>query len=590
MLKRALSLVTVPNTGLAFISLMFLLPFINMHYAYPIPSFYAEWIAGALGLAAAATLLHQASPSITNIPQVSLVFVLLSAIVAVQWMTGMLHSTQYALLITSYLAWAFLLTVTGSCLRQEIGWEKLTTVLAWSLVVAGFINAGILVLQIVVRTGGTIPFLPDVTEYGTMSQLNHYASFTTLATISLIYLFIKGRFSPAFFTLTLILFLTMLSFSGSRSAWLYLIAIIILAFFMQAKSIQPSEESSATRNLLRIALLTLPAFALVQLFIYYVAPDDLVNLTTERLANGVIADTPSARLHIWYDSLRLFLKSPWLGIGADAMKAETFLLIDTPTAMASKHIFEHAHNLFLHLLAEMGAGAFLTVLAGIVIWIRGFKWQAFNLETWWLLAMLAVLSIHSMLEYPLWFAYFLGIAAILLGAGDEKFVSLSSHKRIKVITPEFSAKLVRSALAMIVLLGTINLGTMLIANMKLENALRQTENTAASQQKENLDWVYRYSLLSPYAELMYALSMVVDRNDIDHQVSLNQSALRFRPLRKIAYQHVLLLKLKGDVTNARKLLSRTLIVYPYDTKYLELYIPLQYRQEFLDVLSDVNPA
>jgi hypothetical protein len=89
---------------------------------------------------------------------------------------------------------------------------------------------------------------------------------------------------------------------------------------------------------------------------------------------------------------------------------------------------------------------------------------------------------------------------------------------------------------------------------------------------------------------MYALSMVVDRNDIDHQILLNQSAIRFRPLRKIAYQHVLLLKLKGDVTNARKLLSRTLIVYPYNAKYLELYIPLQYRQEFLDVLSEVNPT
>lgn len=588
MLKRTISFVNASNTGLAFISLMFLLPFINMHYAYPIPSFYAEWIAGVLGLAAAATLLHPASPDITKIPQISLVFLLLSVIVAVQWMMGMLHSAQYALLIISYLTWAFLLAATGSRLRHTIGWEKLITVLAWSLFIAGIINAGLLILQIVVRTGGTIPFLPYSAEYGTMSQPNHYANFTTLATISLIYLHTKGRFSSVFFALLLILFLTMLSFSGSRSAWLYLMAIVVLAFFIPAKTDKPNQVSLSPRNLLRITLFTLPAFALVQLLVYYVAPDDLVNLTTERLTYGVMAETPSARLHIWYDSLRLFLQSPWLGIGADAMKAETFLLLDAPTAMASHHIFEHAHNLFLHLLAEMGIGAFLIVLAGLVAWIRAFKWRALNLETWWLLAMLAILGIHSMLEYPLWFAYFLGIAAILLGAGDEKLVSLSLHKITKRVSTELSAKSIRIGLAILVLLGTINLGTMLIANMKLENALQQSGNTVAS--KQNLDWVDRYSLLSSYAELIYALSMVVDHNEIDHQFLLNQSTLRFRPLRKIAYQHVLLLMLKGDAANAKKLLSRTLIVYPYDTKYLDLYIPLQYRQAFLDLLSQANPT
>jgi O-antigen ligase len=152
-------------------------------------------------------------------------------------------------------------------------------------------------------------------------------------------------------------------------------------------------------------------------FTNYVAPDGLFNLTTDRIVNGINIDTPSARLQIWYDSLRLFWQSPWLGIGAGKMNAESFLLLDTPSAMAYKSIFEHAHNLFLHLLTEMGIGAFLITLTCMAIWFRRFKWYDLNLETWWLITLLTILGIHSMLEYPLWYAYFLGVASILLGAG-----------------------------------------------------------------------------------------------------------------------------------------------------------------------------
>jgi O-antigen ligase len=559
-----------------------------MYHRLPIPSFYAEWLAGILGLAAMAILLIPASLHNIKVPQISLVFLLLSGIITIQWIIGILHSAQYTLLILSYLIWAFLLTLVGSHFRQEIGWERLTSALAWPLVIAGIINGGIVVLQIVDRTGGTILFLPYLPDYGAIAQANHFADFTALSTISLIYLYAKGRFSIGFLILILIWFLMMLAFSGSRSSWLYLIAIAALAFLMRTNTLKSNNESPATSSLLLITLLTLPVFALIQLFTYYIAPDDLVRLTTSRLVDGAVADTPSARLHVWYDSLRLFLQSPWLGTGVGSMKAKTFLLLDTPTAMASKHIFEHAHNLFLHLLTEMGIGGFLIVISGFIGWILAFKWRELNLETWWLIGLLAVLGIHSMLEYPLWYAYFLGIAAILLGAGDEKLLAIN----LQIITKKFSKKLslARLGLVIVLLLGAVNLSTMLVANLKLEDTLSQLESADTNKQKESLAWVKNYSLLSPYAELIHAISTVVDHNDIDNQILLNQSAMNFSPLRKIAYQHVLLLELQRDHAGAKRLLERTLIVYPYDNKYLNMYIPFQYRQEFLKVLSEVSHA
>jgi O-antigen ligase len=590
MLKRIFCTISTLNISLIFIGLMFLLPFVNLRHQLPIPNFYAEWMAATLGLVAVIPLLcaafwHTTQTSFKRtsleIPQISLVLLGLVAILCVQCVLGMLHSTQYALLVLSYLTWAFLLVVLGSYLRRKLGWEKLVSTLAWSLLVAGIINIGIVTLQFVTRTGGAIPFLPNFSGYGTLSQANHFADFTALATASLIYLYAKGRFSLSFFVLMLLCMLMMLSFSGSRSAWLYLAALTVFAVIMQENTKKQGTNSTAIRSIFHMSLLLIPAFILVQLSIYYIVPDELVNLPTERLVDAANVSTASARLQIWHDSLRLFLQSPWLGVGTGAMRAESFLLLDKPSSMAFNHVFEHAHNLFIHLLTEMGIGAFLMVLIGLAAWIRAFKWREIGLETWWLISLLSVLCIHSMLEYPLWFTYFLGIAAVLLGAGDEKLVSIQ--------LPRIANIFAGWGLVVVLLLGLANLSTLLIANIKLENWVQKFARENVNERVQ-LGWVSQHSLLSPYTDLLYAMSMTVNANDIDDKVRLSQSAMRFKPLRKIAYQHVLLLILQGNHANAKKLLNRTLIAYPGNFKGVLEAIPLKYRQDYLHVLSEVRPT
>lgn len=569
---------------------MFLAPFITTSHQLPVPSFHTEWVAALLGILATYPLLSTAYSKNIQIPQISLVFIGLVVILGIQWALGMLHSSQYALLILSYFVWAFLLVLLGSYLRRKLGWDKLATTLAWFLVIAGIINTGIVVLQFVTLTGGVIPFLPNFSSYGALSQPNHFADFTALATASLIYLYAKKRFSLSSFTLMLICFLMTLSFSGSRSSWLYLAAITACAALMQSNAVKQHRNTTVTRSLLRVGILLLPLFAVVQLFIYYVIPNELINLPTERLVDAASASTSSARLHIWYDSLRLFLQSPWLGIGAGAMRAESFKLLDNPTAMSFNLVFEHAHNIFLQLLTEMGIGAFLIILTGSITWFRSFKWRELNLETWWLISLLAVLSIHSMLEYPLWFTYFLGIAAILLGAGSEKFVSFNLPKSVGgFFTHQVGSTSVRILLTTAFIMGAANLGILIIANTKLENWVQQWATNDLARQDKELDWATQHSLLSPYAELLSVMSMNINATNIDQKVALSASILRFKPLRKITYQHALLLELKGDHVNAVKQLNRSLIAYPTDVKDILGFVPLEYQQRYLELLYEVRP-
>lgn len=584
MSKRIFGSIQASSISLIFIGLMFLLPFISMHHEQPITPFYAEWIAAAMGLAAIFPLLGNASwrsmQSGLKIPQVSLIFTGLTVILCVQWELGMLHSTQYALLLLSYFTWAFSLALLGSYLRRELGWEKLVSTLAWCLVIAGIINIGIVVLQFVMRTGGVIPFLPNLPSFGALSQQNHFADFCALATASLIYLYAKGRFSTSFFYLMLIGFVFSLSFSGSRSVWLYLIALTILLAILQTKSVKQGTNSIAARRAYLAGLFLLPAFILVQIFVHYVIPNELVALPTERLLDGVTASTASIRIQFWYDSFRIFLQSPWLGVGAGKLIANTLLLLDTPAAMASKRVFEHAHNLFLHLLAEMGIGGFLIVFVGLWSWIKSFKWRALNLEAWWLISLLAILSIHSMLEYPLWFTFFLGIAAVLLGAGDEKLITINLTK----VTSKFA----RTGLAILLIIGVVNLGTMLVANAKLENWIQKLANENVSDQPQ-LDWVQQYSLLSPYGELMQAATMDINANHIQEEFLLNQSVMNFRPFPTIAYQQALLLQLKDQHADAVKQLNRALLAYPGKFNSALENTPPKYRQNYLDLISEVQP-
>lgn len=521
-----------------------------------------------------------------HIPQISLVFLGLAAILGIQWASGMLHSAQYALLVLSYLSWAFLLTLLGSHLRRQLGWNMLVNTLAFFLVIAGIIDGGMMVLQIVTRTGGFIPFMPHLPSFGPFSQANHFADFTALATASLIYLYAKGRFSTTFFTLMLTWFLLMMAVSGSRSSWLYLTALASMALVMQIIASKQHRNSTTTRTVLYACLAALPLFALVHVFTHHIAPAGLFDLTTDRIVNGINIDTPSARIQIWYDSFRLFWQSPWLGIGAGNINSASFLLLDNPAAMSFKSIFEHAHNLFLHLLTEMGIGAFLIVLTGLTVWLRKFQWRELNPETWWLVSLLAILGIHSMLEYPLWYAYFLGIAAILLGAGDEKIININ----LFLISNRLLTKFVHSGLAIIWLLGAFNLGTMLIAHMALTDAIYQAAKKDESTLRKELGWIDRYTLLSPYAELLYAVTMKIDHSDISRQIALNQSAINFRPFSKICYQQVVLLKLSGDDVNAKKLLKRTLMVYPANAAIVAKSMSAEYRNVFLSVLNEVDPA
>ncbi|MGY4831778.1 Wzy polymerase domain-containing protein [Sphaerotilaceae bacterium SBD11-9] len=139
------------------------------------------------------------------------------------------------------------------------------------------------------------------------------------------------------------------------------------------------------------------------------------------------SDISSSRFGIWRNALSLIAAYPLTGVGWGQF-AQAWAL--TPFPDRPRAAFDNAHNLPLHFMVELGVPLAVLVLTMLLVPL----WRARRAMSYELLgedafkarcvfAMLALLGIHSLLEYPLWFSFFLLPAAFLFG----QFVQLGAR-------------------------------------------------------------------------------------------------------------------------------------------------------------------
>jgi hypothetical protein len=218
-------------------------------------------------------------------------------------------------------------------------------------------------------------------------------------------------------------------------------------------------------------------------------------------------------------------------------------------------LFNHSHNIVLQLLAETGIAGTLIIVGAVLAWLAGLRRVRFDLQWWWLLALLAVIGIHSLLEYPLWYAYFLGPAALLLGLGAQRSLSV-----------RFSGA-ARAAVALVLLVGCVNLIAVIPAYRDFERLVFSAGSRAPQPSSDEafaqaLMTLHSEPLLRPYVELAIAYGVTVDRERLGDKLALVTRAMHFVPVEVLVYRQALLLALAGDAAAAREQLERSLRAYP----------------------------
>jgi O-antigen ligase len=116
---------------------------------------------------------------------------------------------------------------------------------------------------------------------------------------------------------------------------------------------------------------------------------------------------------LWANVLELVSQRPWGGWGWGNLKFAHFMQPYAGERFCE--ILDNAHNLPLHLAVELGLPAALLIcgaLGAVVLHQRPWRDTAPERQLAW--AALAVLALHSLLEYPLWYGPF-QMAALLCG-------------------------------------------------------------------------------------------------------------------------------------------------------------------------------
>ncbi|PKO26247.1 MAG: hypothetical protein CVU35_00415 [Betaproteobacteria bacterium HGW-Betaproteobacteria-8] len=589
MFNRIANRLLSPTTSLFFIGLMMSLPFVYPGHGLPIPGFYSEWLAGGLGLLALLPLLKRESWQPLEIPRITLIFPGFIALVFIQWLLGMLHSSQYALMAASYLVWAFFLAILGNHLRRQLGWEQIITTLSWFVLAGGLLNGLIALLQLLTQNVMVVALLSEAHGYGVFAKASYFTSYTALAVISAFYLYSRAHLKAVAAIITATTLILTLSLPGLQGSWAYLLTIALLAILLRSKVINQQAwraqvEQGQSRRLLRIALIALPLLALAQLAVSFMI-EPQPTAAPQTLDESVAVSGFAAYLHLWRESWQLFLQAPWLGIGLGQLRWETFNTFNGGLAQGLPAMFGNTQNLLVQLLVETGIVGVLLLLVGLVAWLRAFAWRHLAFSGWWLLAVLAVIGIHAMFEFSLWFACFLGIAAFLLGAGEEK----TSQVRIA-----FSG---RALVVTVLVMGAVHLGSMLIGYQVLQRWLTPVMEGEVADGKftpeqamfDQLNWVRSKTLLAPYADILYVRLLVPDETMLQEKLEITQSALHFMPTRAAAYRYPLLLALNGQTNEAILQLRNALAVFPGSfTKQLR-DLPFQYWQLYVELLQEAKP-
>lgn len=178
--------------------------------------------------------------------------------------------------------------------------------------------------------------------------------------------------------------------TGSRTGMVSLLLLVVVAL-LRSRRVRSWRVKGWLALL--IALLPLVWFA--------------ESIFTRNTANVAL----TLRFALWRDVLEIVSLQPWFGVGWGQLN---FAWTLTPLPARAADVFDHAHNLPLHLAAELGVPVALAVIVAlcVMLWRARVVLRSSDGATVGLL--LATILLHSLFEYPLWFSYFLLPSAVLL--------------------------------------------------------------------------------------------------------------------------------------------------------------------------------
>ncbi len=455
---------------------------------------------------------------VTAIPLIALVL-----LIWIQAATGLITFWGDAFVLTIYM----LICVAGMALGHASSNEQKTyTLLAGTLLLGAFLSAVVAFIQ-AFELWETFPWINRMLQLrrpgGNLGQPNQLATLLLMGLASLLFLFESRKLTAlpsGLFALTLFIGLAA---TESRTGVLSFF-ILILWWFAKRKSLGS-----------RLSPWGVLLAGLGFLCLFWTWP--LLMAAIQITGVGAHVDTSvGLRWLVWPQLIDALLQRPWFGWGLGQVSSAQNAVTHSYSSSGS---FTFAHNILLDLalgvgLPLAGVGVLLTA-----VWLWRRMRAARQWAPWYCLAVVLPVAVHSMLEFPFAYAYFLVPVMLALGA-LEGMTGTKPAFRLGVKT-----------VAAMLFVTTAVMAWSVVEYLAIEEDFRivrfealRIGNTPASYQRPHVVLLTQLDALLNGGRIVPKPGMTVDELDLARKV-----ALRF-PWPATQNRYALSLALNGDPDEA----------------------------------------
>jgi len=405
---------------------LLLLSWLNPLHIGPWVSWHNEALAfGAAVFLCFAVLSTRRNSAPLRIPSSAIVWLALVLLVGLQFAVGRIDFFGDAILLAFYLLLIFAVVTCGYTLGATASPDQDEVPVLSQLAGVILLGAALSSILAIIQTLDIWSESEWVSRAyslrrpgGNIAQPNQLATLQLMGIVSLNYLFVLRKFKGVAAALLYGLLIAGLGLTESRSGILSAATLLIfgLAYKQHALEGRSPLQMLAGFALLLICFKYLPVLSsLLQ---------SVGSTNHPQLSANLSAGT---RLSIWPQLLEASLQHPWLGWGLRQVPMAHNAVLHNYTVGEA---FTYAHCIILDLILGVGYPLAIVMVGLSSLWAIQRLRLINNSSAWYCMALLVPFAVHSMLEFPFAYAYFLvpvGLAVGVLEArlAPGKYVEVS---------------------------------------------------------------------------------------------------------------------------------------------------------------------